>query len=38
MANYKELYLVLFNGITDIIETLKKLQVLCEEMYMNAEE
>ena len=38
MENYKEMYLTLFNGITDEIERLKELQKKVEEMYIKAEE
>ena len=38
MENYKEMYLTLFNGITDEIERLKKLQKKVEEMYINFED
>ena len=37
MENYKEMYLTLFNAITDEIERLKKLQQKVEEMYINQE-
>ena len=37
MENYKEMYLTLFNAITDEIERLKKLQQRVEEMYINQE-
>ncbi len=38
MPDYEEMYLILFNGITDIIEALKKLQQLCEELYISSDE
>ena len=38
MENHKEMYLTLFNGITDEIERLKELQKKVEEMYIKAEE
>ena len=38
MENYKEMYLALFNGITDEIERLKELQQKVEEMYINCED
>ncbi len=37
MENYKEMYLTLFNAITDEIERLKEIQRKVEEMYINAE-
>ena len=37
MENYKEMYLTLFNAITDEIERLKDLQQKVEELYINAE-
>ena len=38
MENYKEMYLTLFNAITDEIERLKEIQRKVEEMYINSEE
>lgn len=38
MENYKEMYLTLFNAITDEIERLKEIQQKVEEMYINSEE
>ena len=38
MENYKELYLELFNGITDIIEDLKVLQAKAEEHFLDNKE
>ena len=35
MENYKEMYLTLFNAITDEIVRLKELQQKVEEMYIN---
>lgn len=35
MENYKEMYLTLFNAITDAIEMLKKAQGKVEQMYME---
>ncbi len=35
MSGYKHLYLKLFNAITDIIETLKKVQIETEEEYLK---
>jgi len=37
MEDYKEMYLNLFNKITEIIEELKKIQAETEEMYLNAQ-
>ena len=37
MEKYKEMYLTLFNAITDEIERLKELQQKVEEMYINQE-
>lgn len=38
MSDYKKMYFMLFNKITDTIEELQKIQQLCEEMYMNEED
>ena len=38
MADYKKMYLDLFNGITDVIEQLKKLQLEAEERFIQSEE
>ena len=38
MENYKEMYLALFNDITDEIERLQELQKKVEEMYINCED
>lgn len=38
MENYKELYLELFNGITDVIEDLKVLQAKAEEHFLDDKE
>ena len=35
MEIYKEMYIELFNAITDEIERLKELQQKVEEMYIN---
>ena len=35
MENYKEMYLELFNAITDTISRLKEVQKKVEEMYIN---
>lgn len=37
MENYKEMYLKLFNFITDEIERLKEIQKQVEEMYISEE-
>ena len=38
MADYKKMYLELFNGITDVIEQLKQLQSEAEERYIQTAE
>lgn len=38
MPDYEKMYFELFNGVTDIIEELKKLQQKTEKMYMEKEE
>ena len=38
MADYKAMYLKLFNEVTDTIEHLQKIQQECEEMYIKSEE
>lgn len=38
MADYKKMYLDLFNGITDVIEQLKQLQMDAEEHFIQSEE
>lgn len=35
-AAYREMYFELFNGISDIIEQLQRLQQLAEERYISA--
>lgn len=35
MPDYKEMYYALFNKITDVIEELKQIQQLTEEMYLS---
>lgn len=37
MTDYKEMYLLLFNKITDTIQDLQKIQQLVEEMYISQE-
>lgn len=36
MPDYEKLYHYLFNGITDIIEELKDLQINAEEIYLES--
>lgn len=36
MPDYEKLYHYLFNGITDIIEELKDLQINAEEIYLQS--
>lgn len=38
MPDYKKMYFELFNGITETIENLKKLQIDAEEKFMNCED
>ena len=38
MDNYENLYYLLFNRITDIIEELKSIQQLSEEMFITVPE
>lgn len=38
MKDYKEMYFLLFNKITDIIENLQEIQQQVEEMYIVQEE
>lgn len=38
ITNYKEMYFLLFNKITDTIEDLQKIQQQAEEMYISQEE
>ena len=35
--NYKEMYLELFNKVTEVIEQLKDVQAKTEEMYISAQ-
>ena len=37
MANYSEMYHILFNKITDIIEELQDIQRQTEEMYLQCQ-
>ena len=38
MADYKAMYLKLFNEVTDTIERLQKIQQQCEDIYIKSEE
>lgn len=38
MENYENLYYLLFNRITDIIEEMKSIQQLSEEMFITSQE
>lgn len=38
MTNYKEMYFLLFNKITDTIESLQEIQQQAEEMYIAQDE
>jgi len=38
MADFEKMYFELFNGITDAIESLKKLQQKAEELYLEQKE
>ncbi|TGJ77022.1 hypothetical protein [Caproiciproducens galactitolivorans] len=38
MVDYKEMYTILFNKVTDIIEELKQVQCKTEEMYIQSRE
>ena len=37
MADYKELYYLLFNKITDIVEDLQQIQRIAEEKYIESD-
>ncbi len=37
MTDYKELYHLLFNKITDIIEDLQEIQLIAEQMYIDSD-
>ncbi|MEE0944535.1 MAG: hypothetical protein UIM24_03690 [Clostridia bacterium] len=37
MADYKEMYLELFNKVTDVIEELRNVQLQMEEKFVNEE-
>lgn len=38
MPNYKEMYYMLFNKITKVIEQLKTIQQKTEELYINSDD
>ncbi|MCY1713691.1 hypothetical protein [Caproiciproducens galactitolivorans] len=38
MVDYKEMYTILFNKVTDIIEDLQQVQCKTEEMYIQSRE
>lgn len=38
MADYKAMYLALFNAVTDIIEKLHEAQAATEDMYIESED
>lgn len=38
MPDYKTMYSLLFNEITDVIDRLQKVQQMAEELYINASE
>lgn len=38
MVDYKEMYTILFNKVTDIIEDLQQIQCKTEEMYIQSRE
>lgn len=38
MEDYKDLYYLLFNRITDIIEEMKSIQQLSEEMFITSQQ
>ncbi|AFM39430.1 hypothetical protein Desaci_0362 [Desulfosporosinus acidiphilus SJ4] len=38
MVNYKEMYSILFNKMTDIIEEIQQTQRQTEEMYLNSKD
>ena len=37
MTDYKELYHLLFNKITDIVDELQQIQRMAEELYVESE-
>ena len=37
MADYKHMYLKLFNEVTDIIEKLQNIQQQCEEIFIQTD-
>ena len=38
MADYKKMYLQMYNAITDAIEILKEAQIKAEEKYLESED
>ncbi len=38
MEEYRDMYLMLFNKITDIIQELKEIQLQAEELFINISE
>lgn len=38
MPDYRKMYSLLFNEITNVIEQLQQIQIKTEELYMDAEE
>ena len=38
MVNYKEMYSILFNKMTDIIEEIQQIQLQTEEMYIHSKD
>ena len=38
MVNYKEMYSILFNKMTDIIEEIQQIQRQTEEMYLDSKD
>jgi len=38
MADYKQLYYMLFNKLTDLSDEILKIQQLAEELYMESKE
>lgn len=38
MPDYKQLYLTLLDGVEKAIESLKNVEIACEEIYVNTDE
>jgi len=38
MVDYKEMYNILFNKMTDIIEEIQQIQIQTEEMYIHSKD